>query len=262
MRIVPINVYFNGAVYRDGVDITPPEAYQLLEKAPHLFATSPASAGEYLETYRELSTQFKSILCITLSSGLSTLCEMARIAQEEAADKPAGTTIEVLDSRTAAGGEGLVALAAARAAIEGKDLAEVIEIAEAVRDRVNVIGLMETVRYVYRTGRVPKVAARAASMLNIKPIFDILGGVVHIAGLARTRENGINRVLQMMKKKVGTSPVHVIVSHANVPDEGGRLKERIASEFNCVELRLTDFSPVMGYATGRGTLVASFYSEP
>ncbi len=51
------------------------------------------------------------------------------------------------------------------------------------------------------------------------------------------------------------------ISHANVPEEGERLRERILSEFNCVELLLTDFSPIMGYATGEGTLVIAFYSE-
>ncbi len=261
LRIVPINIYFDGKVYRDGVDITPSEAYRLLEEAPDLFATSAASAGEYLEAYQELSAQSQAILCITLSSGLSTLCNMARLAKEEAKDKLPGTTIEVMDSKTAAGGEGLVALAAARAAAEGKDLAEVIKIAEVVRDRVNVIGLMKTVRHVHRTGRIPKLAARAASIINIKPIFTITGGVVRFAGLARTREHGVKRVLNIMRKKVGTRPVHVIVSHANVPDEGERLKERISSEFNCAELWLTDFSPVMGYATGRGTLAVAFYHE-
>ena len=261
LRIVPINFYFDGTVYRDGVDITPSEAYRLLEEAPDLFATSAASAGEYLETYQELSAQFQAILCVTLSAGLSALCNMARLAKEEAKDKLPGTTIEVLDSKTAAGGEGLVALAAARAAAEGKDLAEVIKVAEVVRDRVSVIGLMKTVRYVHRTGRVPKIIARAASIINVKPIFTITGGVVRFAGLARTREHGVKRVLNIMRKTVGTRPVHVIVSHANVPDEGERLKERISSEFNCVELWLTDFSPVMGYATGRGTLAVAFYHE-
>ena len=261
LRIVPINIYFDGTVYRDGVDITPSEAYRLLEETPDLFATSAASAGEYLETYQELSAQFQAILCITLSSGLSTLCNTARLAKEEAKDKLPGTTIEVMDSKTAAGGEGLVALAAARAAAEGKDLAEVIKVAEVVRDRVRVIGLMKTVRHVYRTGRVPKIIARAASIINVKPIFTITDGVVRFAGLARTREHGVKRVLNIMRKRVGTRPVHVIVSHANVPDEGERLKERISAEFNCVELWLTDFSPVMGYATGRGTLAVAFYHE-
>ncbi len=186
---------------------------------------------------------------------------MARLAKEEAEKKIPRRTIEVFDTGSAAGGEGLIVLAAARAAAEGKDLAEVIEVAEAVRSKVRVIGLMETIRHVYRTGWIPKLTAQVGSLLNIKPMFMISEGVVRFAGLARSREHSVKRVLKMMKKKMGASPVHVAVSHANAPEAGERLKERIASEFNCVELWLTNFSPVMGYATGQGTLAVAFYSD-
>jgi len=51
------------------------------------------------------------------------------------------------------------------------------------------------------------------------------------------------------------------VMHADTLTEAGDLKDRIAAEFNCAELFITDFSPVMGYATGRGTLAVAFYGE-
>ena len=98
-------------------------------------------------------------------------------------------------------------------------------------------------------------------MLSIKPVFIISDGVVHVAGLARSKEQAVKRALAMMKKKVGTRPVHVAVAHADVIEEGERLKERISSAFNCVELWLTDFSPVMGYATGTGVLAIAFYTD-
>jgi len=261
LRIIPLNIHFNGAIYRDGVDINAAEAYRLLEKAPDYFASSPASAGEYMDAYREASTRAEGILCLTLSSKLSTLYNMARIAKEEVRNELPQTPIEVIDSKTAAVGEGLIVLAAARAAAEGKSLAEVTKIAKAVRDRVRVIGIMETIRYVYRTGRIPKITAQVGSMLNIKPIFTITDGVVRIAGLSRSKEQAVKRALKMMKKEVGASPVHVAVAHADVLEEGERLKEKISSEFNCVELWLTDFSPIMGYATGTGVLAIAFYTE-
>jgi fatty acid-binding protein DegV len=65
----------------------------------------------------------------------------------------------------------------------------------------------------------------------------------------------------MMTEKVGQNPVHVAVMHAYALDEAEKLKERIASEFNCVELWLTEFSPLMGYACGTGTVGIAFYSE-
>ncbi len=61
IRIVPVNILFEGRVYREWVDLSPAEAYRLLEMAPEHFSTSPASPGEYLGAYRELSAQVKNI---------------------------------------------------------------------------------------------------------------------------------------------------------------------------------------------------------
>ena len=260
LRIIPINIHLDGTMYRDGVDLTSAEAYRLLENSPEYFASSPASVGEYANAYRQVAAQAESILCITLSSKLSTIYNMAHLAREEVSNELIQTPIEILDSRTAAVGEGLIVTAAARAAAEGKDLNAVTEAARMVRNKINVIGIMETIRYVYRTGRIPEITAKVGSMLNIKPVFTISKGVVRIAGLSRSKEQGVKRALTMMRKEVGTNPVHVAVAHADVPEEGERLREQIASEFNCAELWLTDFSPVMGYATGTGVLAVAFYT--
>ena len=157
--------------------------------------------------------------------------------------------------------EGFVALAAARAAMEEKDLAKVVKVAGEVRDKVTFVALLDTIRHVYRTGRIPKIASQVGSMLNIKPILTSSSGLICFKGIARNREHGINRLVEILRDKVGQSPVHVAVMHAYTPEEAERLKERIASEFNCTELFITEFSPVMGYATGTGTLGFAFYQD-
>ncbi len=259
--IVPIRLLVQGKVYRDSVDITPSEAYELFLQDPDSFNTSPASPGHYLEAYHEASNRAQSILCITLSSKLSTGYDMARVAKEQARTELPAIPIEVLDSQNVTAAEGFVALAAARAAADGKNLAEVIKVAEEVRDKVTFVVLLDTIRHVYRTGRIPKVAARVGAMLNIKPILSSSSGLVRFKGVARSREKGINRLLETMRDKVGQSPVHVAVMHAYVPDEAEMLKERVSIEFNCAELWVTEFSPVMGYATGTGTLGFAFYKD-
>ncbi|GAG15627.1 unnamed protein product, partial [marine sediment metagenome] len=192
---------------------------------------------------------------------LSTGYDMACVAREQAKTELPQTSIEVLDSQTVTAAQGFVALAAARAAAEEKGLPEVVKVAEEIRDRATFIILLDTIRHVYRTGRIPKVAAQVGSVLKIKPILTSSSGLVRFAGAVRSREHGINRILQMMRDKVGQNPVHVAVMHAYALDEAERLKERISSEFNCAELWLTEFSPVMGYATGTGTLGFAYYRE-
>jgi DegV family protein with EDD domain len=259
--IVPISLTIGGKIYRDWIDISPTEAYKLFLQDPETFATSPASPGNYLEAYKEASQRAKNILCITLSSRLSTGYDMARVAQEDAKRELPGISITVLDSQTVTAAEGFVALVAARAAAAGKSLAQVSKIAEEVREKVTFICVLDTIRHVYRTGRIPKVAAQAASVLHIKPILTSSSGLVRFAGAARNMKHGIERLFQIMRAKVGQSPVHVAVMHAFAPEEAEKLKERVAAEFNCAELWITEFSPVMGYATGTGTLGLAFYPE-
>jgi len=107
----------------------------------------------------------------------------------------------------------------------------------------------------------PKVASLLGSKLNIKPILTNSAGLVRFKGMVRNREQGINRLLETLRNKVGRSPVHVAVMHAYAPEDAESLKERISAEFNCVELFTTEFSPVMGYATGTGTLGFAFYQD-
>lgn len=261
IRIVSIRLSIQGKVYRDLVDITPTQAYKFLAQDPARFNTSPASPGHYLEVYREASRQAKQILCITLSSKLSTGYDMARIARDEAMAELGDTEIHVMDSQTVTAAEGFVALAAARAAAEGKDLPAVIQAAEEVRDKVFFIGLLETMKHVYRTGRIPKMAADIGSMLRIKPMLTCSSGAIRLMGVVRSREHGIRRLLKTMKSKMGDSPAHVAVMHACAPEDAERLKERVADELNCAELWISEFSPVMGYATGMGTLAVAFYRD-
>ncbi len=259
--IVPIRLLFRGQVYRDLVDITPSQAYVLFLQEPEAFTTSPASPGHYLEAYREASQCANSILCITLSSKLSTGYDMARVAKEQAKTELPQITIEVMDSKTVTVAEGFVALAAARAAAAGKSLAETIKIAEAVRSKATFLLVLDTIRHVYRTGRIPKVAAQFGAMLNIRPILTSSAGLVRFAGAVRNKQAGINRIFQTMKHKVGQNPVHIAVMHAYAFDEAEKLKKRAAKEFNCAELWVTEFSPVMGYASGTGAVGFGFYQE-
>ena len=183
----------------------------------------------------------------------------ANKAREMAATELPDTNIEVIDSRMATPSEGMIALAAARAAAEGKDLPEVINVAGTVKEKVGAIIFLDTIKHVYRSGRIPKVASQIGSVLNIKPILTV-SEVVHFAGVVRNRKQGIERIIQTMHDKLGDNPAHIAVTHAYALDEAEKLKERIASEFNCAELWLCEFSPVMGYACGTGTVGAAFYA--
>lgn len=261
ISVIPLNFYANGRVYKDGIDVTPSEAYKLFLKDPETFKTSGASPQDCVEAYSAAARQGNDVLSVILSSKLSAIYTTAESARKQVQKEFAGICVTVLDSCTAAAAEGLIALAAARVAETGKSLSEVTTAAEKVRDKVKIIAYMDTVRYIYRSGRIPRIASVAGSMLKIRPLFTFRGGTPRFAGAVRSKSAGIERLLESMNSQVGGKPVHVAVMHVYAEDDAFRMKEKVTKDFNCVELWLTEFSPLMGYACGTGTLGLAFYPE-
>jgi len=261
IEIVAPNIYWNGSVYRDWLDITPGQAYELLQKDPEAFSTAAPSPGDLADTYRKISETAESLLFVTVSSKVSTLHNAAIAAKGLLKDELPDTRIEVLDSRTCTGAEGFVVMAAARVASEGKGLAEVIDAAKSVRDRVDLLFVLDTVRHAYRTGRIPRLASRVGSLLDVKPVMGWWDGAARFKSMTRSREKGVEQIFGLMRSRVGGKRVHVAVHHTDAAEEGEKLNERVRQEFDCVELWLTEFSPIMGYSAGRGALGLAFYAE-
>ena len=261
IKVVPLNVHFDGVIYRDGIDINPEKAYEFLERAPDLFSTSPASPEEYTSIFREVCNKGSNIICFTMSSKISTMYNVANIAKDMVENEIIRMSIEIVDSKTVTASEGLLALETAKFIGDGGTFSAAVQFAKEAREKVGAVFTMETLKYVYRTGRIPKVASKIGSMLPIKPIIIVRDGAAHISGFARTKNGSIDRVIKTLKTNIGDNPVKIAVMHGQIPEEGKELKNRITSEFNCEEAFLTEFSPIMGYATGRGALGLAYYSE-
>ena len=261
--IAPTEIIFNGRSYWDEVDITAAEIYTALPKLERLPTTAPPSPGYYVEMFKKMSEEAEDILCITLSKKFSTLYNTAQTASRMAKEVLPNVSIEVLDSKTAAGAEGLVALEAAKAADSGKELSQVVQVAKSMMPRVHMIALIDTLHYLVKSGRVPQAAAWAASLFSIKPIIQILplSGEASLVERVRTKQKALDHLFEIVRERVSNNPLHAIIMHTNVLEEANSFRERIHSEFNCVESYIKDFTPVMGIQTGPGVLGIAFYAD-
>ena len=261
---VPIDIIFGDKSYRDQVDINCGEFYSLLRQAKKLPTTATAPAGRYLDIFRQLSEEVDSIVCIVVSSGLSATIHTVVEAIETAKVSLPQVNIEVMDSHTTGGALGFAVLEAARAAAGGKSMAEVVERAQSVIRKVNLVMAVDTLHYLIKGGRIGLASGWAGTLLGVKPILECSTSVGMLEGLERprTKRKAIERLLGIMKERVGAEvPVHVMVHHADALDEGEKLREQVSSMFNCAELYLAEWTPVIGVHTGPGLLALSFYSE-
>ena len=261
--VVPLQIVYEGQGYRDGIDITPNEVYKIMRKKGNLPTTSTASVGDFLKAYRQMSQKAESILCITLTSLQSKVYEAALGAKEIAKEELPETTIEVFDSRSVAGALGFIVREAAQIASQGAGLSEAIEAAKKMMAKVNFIAMLDTLYYLARLGRIARAAAWAGSLLDMKPILEhnpAIGETMPVAR-PRSRKKAIELMLKIMAGRTGGSPVHVVVQHADDLEAAKRLAADIESRFNCAEMSISEFAPVMGVHTGPGLLAIGFYTD-
>jgi DegV family protein with EDD domain len=263
IKVVPAaNIDYGGQMYLDGVDISPAEAYQLLEKNPDKFSATTLSPGDFIEYFREASRESNDILYVGFSSALSGTFKLVVLAAEQLQKEEPLINIRVFDSRTAAGAQGLLAIAAANAAATGMKLEQLLEVVEQARPKTGGIMMLDTLRYVYRTGRMSKTAARLVSLLNIKPINRMTNeGTLEMIDRVRKREDGYCRVLNFIKQEAETDSLHFIVSHANAPEIAKRVCDLLGENYNCLSMAVTEYSPIMGYSVGPGCFFIGFQPD-
>ncbi len=262
IEVVPVQLIVGDTTYRDGIDITPTEFYKILRQLKKQPTTSSSSPEPYLRAYENASKKAQNILCLTEPAKFSAMYNSARVAMDTARNTLRNVTIDVVECTTAAAGQGLVALAAAKAAALDKPLEEVREIAKNIMSKVNLYATLDTLTYLVRSGRVPQAAALVNSILNIKPIFTLNHADAHTVALPRTMKSAVKRMLKLMEPSVVKGqPLHVAVMHADAPAEAINLRDRITSQFECEEIYITEFTPVMGVHTGPGLIGVAFYGE-
>ncbi len=257
VQVVSIVLALNGQVLRDGVDITPGELYGLLRHAKHTPTTSAPSIGDFLRVYASAADTASGIVSIHMSAKLSATLDSAAAASQLVDD----VQIRVLDCHTAAMGQGFVVIEAARAAAEGADLETVVARAQAVASRIHLLASIDTLEYLHRGGRIGGAATLVGTVLQIKPILYLADGHVDVFARPRTKSKAIRVMFEQLARQAGGRRLHVAVLHADVPDEAEALRQRIADEFDCAELYVTEMTPVMGAHTGPGLLGVAFYAD-
>lgn len=223
--VVPLRIIIGGQVYRDGVDITPSEVYDLQRRSRTFPTTSAPSPGEFLEAYRAASEKSDTILNISISHKLSMVFDSATQAKEMAKEMIPGVKIEVLDARTAAGAHGFLVLAAARVIAAGGGLSEAVQQVEGLLPKVNLVATVDTLYFLHKGGRVPKAAALASSLLSIKPIIQLADGEAISLERIRAKPRAVKRLIEIMEERAGKKQMHVNIMHAGAPEEAEDLKK-------------------------------------
>lgn len=274
IELIPYYVIRGGKTLRDMVDVDPEAFAQYLIGTDTLPTTSNPSPGDYYTGLKRLADQTRNILALTMTSRGSGAYQSCRAAIELILERFPKLKIELMDTRLVAMSQGWVAIEAARAALQGMSLYEVLNKAREVAGRAAMIQTADTLRYLYLGGRIGRAQHLVGSVLNIKPLIGMEEGVIVGLGTAHTRSRAYDRMVEIMKQRLETSSalssggqamktgivrIKAAFTHVAAWDKLEQLKEQVTGTFECVEVLTSQLSPALAVHSGPGTVGVSYY---
>ncbi len=255
ITVVPERFTLGGEPYVDG-QLTLAEVVARIDEG---FTTSGPSPGDYLQAIEQQRSD-DGIVIITVARDLaSSTFDAASTAARLSGER----RIAVVDSRTAAGAQGLVALAAAAAAGSGASFDGVVAETEYVAARVRLVARLDDLSWLARGGHVPYLAARAGDVVGVKPIVEVRDGRVHALRPAMSEAAASERLLALWRAShPGRGSLHVAGLHALGTETAAHLLEVIRSEVVPETEFIGYFGTVMVMHSGPGlTGIAWWWDE-
>jgi DegV family protein with EDD domain len=255
IHLVSLYVVFGGERTVPEVEITDYAAFfeelRSIEKLP---TTSQPSVGDFIAAYEPLLAAGDDVISIHISEGLSGTCGSARQAAEQLErDGKGGERIHVVDSATAAGGLGLMALVAARARDRGLGIDEVIAEVQGARESLKMWFAIDTLEFLKRSGRIGAASAWLGSTLKIKPILTVESEMSPVERV-RTSKRAFERMVDYARQRESSGADAWVVQHIQAHDQAAALAERCRDLFGHDQVFTGEIGPVLSVHTGPGLL--------
>ena len=227
--------------------------YEHLRTAPDLPTTSQPSVGDFLKVYEPLVADGRDVISIHIAGGMSGTYESARQAKATLEEDLGEERVTVIDSATACGGLGLMALAASAAARAGGDLDAVVARAHKTRESLKIWFAIDTMEFLRRGGRVGAARAWLGSTLKIKPILTVESEITPVERV-RTSRRAFERMVDYMRSRHDDGADGWVVQHIQAPDQAGELAARGREIFGSEPVFIGEIGPVIGTHVGPGLL--------
>lgn len=254
ISVVPLNLHFADAVFKDGIDLTNAAFFAKLQAAAVPPRTSQPSPGDFYELYQSLlDSGYTGIISIHISRELSGTWQSATIAREMLPQED----ICVIDSKSASMGLGLIVLNTWDKIMAGASGAEATEYARWLIGQQKVMFGVATLEYLHRNGRIGRAAKVIGGFLNIKPVLTIdADGFVAPLGKVRGNSKFIPYLLDGAAEFVRdySGAVDIAVVHAQDPSLAAELLSRTKERIPVRHSFVTDIGSVIGTHTGPGTI--------
>ncbi|MCL2679221.1 MAG: DegV family protein [Dehalococcoidia bacterium] len=249
--VIPQHLNIGKESYRDYIDITPDEFYARMVKEENMPTTSQPTPGELIKLYAEDCKDADGIVVIPIGSKFSGTI----VSAEQAAKTVAGgREIAVVDSQMVTIAAGILVIAAASMAKEGKSVSEIVAAIEEMRSHVKCLVLFDTLEYLARGGRIGKARSLVGSLLNVKPLLTIKDGEFTPVTQVRNRHKGKEKLLEFANAFKDVEECWTVYS--TTKDEASELTASIRVVPQS-KIQMAQLGAVVGMHAGPGVLAVA-----
>ncbi|WP_202710277.1 DegV family protein [Sporosalibacterium faouarense] len=261
IELLSLGVHLEDKNYLDGVDLEPKKLYDKMREGK-VATTSQVSPQTFMEVFTKHAKNNQSCIYIAFSSQLSGTYETSEMIFQQVKEEYPDFDLDIIDTKCASLGDGLVVYKAAQMAKEGKSKEEILESINFYKEHVEHVFTVDDLEYLFRGGRVSKTAAFLGTLLNIKPLLDVEDGKL----IPREKVRGRKKVLKRLVKIMGERGVNlknqlIAISHGD--DEKGalQLRDMIQEEYGCEDFLINMIGCAIGAHSGPGTISLFFLNK-
>lgn len=250
--IAPIHIQWGDKSYRDGIDMSREEFYRRLPVDPIHPSTSQPSPQEFADLFQKArdETDAEAVVAITISKDLSGTHNAAQQALK-LVDFP----VHLIDSRTTSGALGLHTLAVADQRDAGAPIEEVIARAREYVLRTRATLTIDTLEFLYRSGRVSAARRWIGTLLQIKPILHVKDGKLEALEAVRTRTTALRRMMDLFNSWVDPErPLSIAILYGDTPDVADAYEEELRERWDPRFIMKVIASSAVGVHTGPGAM--------
>ena len=254
--LIPINIIHEGKSYLQGVDMHYEDFYSLVDTSGSIPSTSQPTPFQFTEFYRKVAQKGDTVLSIHVTEKLSGTMASAN---ESAKELQGEINVVPFDSASGTVCMGMMAKEARLMERAGSSFQEILKRLDFIRKNIQLIATLDTLKYARLSGRVKYLQAALASILQVKPIFELKEGILEMSEKVRSRSKALDLVLDKLEKKLGSKRINAAVVHARDAEAGNAMLKQVVQRFNCAEVNLAELSISLAAHFGPGTVGVAAY---
>ncbi|MGC9780317.1 MAG: DegV family protein [Candidatus Heimdallarchaeota archaeon] len=251
ISVIPANVIFDSEIISH-YDISNEDFYNRLSQG-ETSTTGVPSPKTFKDVFDDSLDASDDVLVFTLSKKLSGMYSTAKLVVDNFFDE----RITIIDTESATLQMGLIVYLSALKAKSGHSKQEIIDYANNfLIPNSQLLGIVDSLRYLKRSGRISTIRWLLGSLLSIKPIIRLDDGLITSPGKVRSKEHAIELLQKVAHQVVASKKSDsMIVGHIRNFELAKEFEEYIKAIPNAPnDIILSEVGPVVGTHLGLGAI--------